>query len=292
MEIICFSFTFREQRYHYRGYNIGTCKEYDMNRIILALTVLTTLSFVSPATSDPSNYVSAPDNTPVVEMESNAALTFDTFLEELYTDAQLGDAGLNFDVFAKAATGFYNLKDQKKLNKNKNILSVIDFGMSSSKKRLWIVDLDKREILYNTYVAHGRGSGDDMAVNFSNIENSHMSSLGFYVTENTYFGKHGLSLKLEGQDANFNSQAKQRAIVIHGADYVSEDFIKRQGRLGRSHGCPALSNELSPEIIQLIKEGTCLYIDAPSKNYQSAFLDTNAAVKNFQASLNQTQASL
>lgn len=264
-----------------------------MNRLFLALSFLTMLSFVSPATSDPANYISVPTTSPIIETEAiSPTLAFDTFLEELYTSSKLEEAGMNFDVFAKAATGFYNLKEQNKLSADKNILSIVDFGMSSSKKRLWIVDLDKKEILFNTYVAHGRGSGMDMATTFSNIENSYMSSLGFYVTQNTYTGKHGLSLKLDGQDANYNSRAKQRAIVLHGADYVSEAFVKQHGRLGRSHGCPAVSNELSPKIIQLIKDGTCLYIDAPSKEYQSAYLDTNTAVKTFQTSLSQSQASL
>lgn len=264
----------------------------DMNRIVLALSFLTTLSFVSPATSDPAKYKSAPSAaSPEIGMV-NSTLAFDIFLEEVYTSSKLDEAGMNFEVFAKAATGYYNLKEQNKLGDDKNILSVIDFGMSSTKKRLWIVDLEKREILYNTYVAHGRGSGNDMAVNFSNIENSFMSSLGFYVTENTYIGKHGLSLKLEGQDANHNSKAKERAIVMHGAEYVSEAFVKQHGRLGRSHGCPAISQELSPEIIQLIKDGTCLYIDAPSQDYQSSYLDTKSAIKNFQASVAQIPTTL
>ncbi|MFC6999874.1 murein L,D-transpeptidase catalytic domain family protein [Rufibacter roseus] len=228
----------------------------------------------------------------VSETVVTPAMAFDIHLEELYEDAELEAAGLNFDLFAKAATGFYNLKEQHKIKSDKNVLSIVNFGLSSNKKRLWVIDLDKKEVLFKTHVAHGRGSGNEKAVNFSNIENSHMSSLGFYVTENTYYGSHGLSLRLEGLDPNFNSKAKQRAIVVHGADYVSEAFIKQHGRLGRSHGCPALPQELSPEIIQTIKDGTCLYIDAPSKEYKSAYLDTNSAVKTFQASLAQSQPTI
>src|SRR5690606_40248526 len=109
-------------------------------------------------------------------------------------------AGMNYEVFKRAATGYYNLKELNKLSKSKQLLTVVDFGKHSSEKRLWIVDLAKKKVLYHSLVAHGRGSGNERAVNFSNTENSHMSSLGFYITENTYIGKHGLSLKLNGLD--------------------------------------------------------------------------------------------
>ncbi|WP_181305376.1 murein L,D-transpeptidase catalytic domain family protein [Rufibacter sp. XAAS-G3-1] len=216
---------------------------------------------------------------------SSARESFEDFLENVYDEADLKKAGLSYDVFRRAATGYYNLKEQKKLSASKNLLTVIDFGKHSSEKRLWIVDMNKKKVLYHSLVAHGMGSGNERAVKFSNVVNSHMSSLGFYVTENTYIGKHGLSLKLNGLDRGFNTKAKERAVVVHGADYVSEAFVKQHGRLGRSHGCPALPKEITSQVVQLIKGGTCLYIDAPSANYTSAYLDTDSAIKRFETEI-------
>lgn len=260
-----------------------------MNRIILAFSFVATLSFVSSATSEPASY-----SVPTISVVQPTVLSpdFEDFLEELYDDADLKQAGMKYNVFKRAATGFYNLKGQRKLNTSKNILTVVDFGKSSREKRLWIVDLAKKKVLYHSLVAHGQGSGEDMAVKFSNVENSHMSSVGFYVTENTYFGKHGLSLKLNGLDPDFNSKAKQRAIVVHGADYVSDAFVKQHGRLGRSHGCPALPKEITAEVVQLIKGGTCLYIDAPAVKYTSAYLNPDTAIKKFEAEILAKQAEL
>jgi hypothetical protein len=211
--------------------------------------------------------------------------SFDDYLENLYDEADLRKAGLSYDVFKRAATGFYNLKEKQKLNSAKNLLTVIDFSKHSSEKRLWIVDMNKKKVLYHSLVAHGMGSGNEKAVKFSNTVNSHMSSLGFYVTENTYIGKHGLSLKLNGLDRGFNTNAKQRAVVVHGADYVSDSFVKQHGRLGRSHGCPALPKEITTQIVQLIKGGTLLYIDGPSANYASAYLETDSAIKRFETEI-------
>ncbi|QHL86292.1 hypothetical protein GU926_02070 [Nibribacter ruber] len=267
-----------------------------MNRIILALASLSILSFVSPATSDPSNYRRIPASTLVTENTSLSTTkkdaSFDNFLEELYDDADLKQAKLSYDVFKRAAIGYYNLKNQGKLNKNKELLTVIDFAKPSSEKRLWIIDLNKKKVLYHSLVAHGRGSGNEKALQFSNVENSHMSSLGFYVTKNTYVGKHGLSLKMEGLDKNHNTNAYQRSIVVHGADYVSESFVKQHGRLGRSHGCPALPADINAEVVQLIKDGTCLYIDAAHAKFQSAYLNPDKAIKNFEAEIIKRQAEI
>ncbi|ALJ00666.1 hypothetical protein DC20_18895 [Rufibacter tibetensis] len=249
------------------------------------------MSFVSPAnsavTSDTAESITISDSSAATGKES-----FEDFLEDLYDEADLNKAGLSFDVFRRAATGFYNLKEQRKLNGSKSLLTVIDFGKPSSQKRLWIVDLDKKKVLYHSLVAHGSGSGNERAVKFSNTVNSHMSSLGFYVTENTYIGKHGLSLKLNGLDRGFNTNAKQRAVVVHGADYVSESFVRQHGRLGRSHGCPALPKEITSQVVQLIKGGTLLYIDAPSANYSSAYLNTDSAIKRFETEIMAKQSKL
>jgi hypothetical protein len=121
--------------------------------------------------------------------------------------------------------------------------------------------MDKNKILFNSLVAHGKNSGDLYAEQFSNKNESFQSSLGFYITNETYIGEHGLSLKLDGLERNKNDNARNRAIVIHGADYVSNDFIKKHNRLGRSFGCPSLPTEVSEKIITTIKNKSCLFIN-------------------------------
>jgi hypothetical protein len=146
----------------------------------------------------------------------------------------------------------------------KPILSVADFSQSSNNKRLYIIDLVSKKILLQTYVSHGRNSGEEFAKSFSNKAESYMSSPGFYITGDTYTGKHGISLLLKGQDKGINDMAESRSIVMHGASYVSADFIKKNGRLGRSQGCPAVSEELAPKIIEMIKGGCALFIYIPN----------------------------
>jgi hypothetical protein len=143
------------------------------------------------------------------------------------------------------------------------IVTLIDFSLPSHVKRLWTVDLDTGTLLFHTWVAHGRNSGDRMATCFSNIPESYQSSLGFYLSANDYQGKHGLSLRLEGLEPGINCKAMDRAIVIHGADYVSEAFIQAQGRLGRSHGCPAVPLEEAAPLIETIKEGSLVFVWHP-----------------------------
>jgi hypothetical protein len=135
------------------------------------------------------------------------------------------------------------------------------------KNGLWVIDLNTRSVLFHDYVAHGRNSGDEFANIFSNKPQSYMSSIGFYLTGETYSGKHGLSLRLDGMDTEYNHNARSRAIVMHGADYVSEAFIQKHGRLGRSFGCPSVSMEISDRIISAICEGSMLFIYYPDENY-------------------------
>lgn len=174
----------------------------------------------------------------------------------------------SFEAFSKAVKGFEILKSEGKIRKN--LLTLIDFSKSSNTKRLWIIDMDTKTILYNTLVAHGRNSGNEFATKFSNIGSSNQSSLGFYATGELYNGKHGESLKLDGLEPGINSNARNRAVVMHAADYVSESFIQQHSRLGRSLGCPALPNELNKEIINLIQGKSCLFIYHPSKQYTAA----------------------
>ena len=170
-----------------------------------------------------------------------------------------------FTCFSTAVKGYNNLKAQGKIEKD--LLTVIDFSKSSNTKRLWVIDMATQTVLYNTLVAHGRNSGNEFATTFSNDANSNKSSLGFYATGEIYRGKHGESLRLDGLEKGFNSNARNRAVVMHAADYVCQDFIRQHSRLGRSLGCPALPAKLNKEIIHLITGKSCLFIYYPSKNY-------------------------
>lgn len=168
------------------------------------------------------------------------------------------------ESFSKALEGYYFLKGNGKITKD--YLTIVDFSLSSKCKRMWVINMDENKIIFNSLVAHGKNSGEDFANNFSNKDESNESCLGFFATGEQYQGKHGLSLKLDGLEKGVNDNARQRAIVIHGADYVSENFIKIHNRLGKSHGCPALPIELSKKIIQTIKDKSCLFIYHPSED--------------------------
>ena len=167
-----------------------------------------------------------------------------------------------------AVRGYYNLKRQG-LIRREGIVTLIDFDKPSVSERLYIIDVDNGKILHSALVAHGKGSGENVATRFSNQPGSNKSSVGFYLTENTYTGKNGYSLVLKGLDHGINDKAERRSIVIHGADYVSRDYINKHGRLGRSQGCPALSMESYQQVINLIKEGTCLFIYHNGRDYAS-----------------------
>ena len=176
---------------------------------------------------------------------------------------------LNPEVFEKAFLGFTNLKIAGKLPETSNLISIVDFSLSSTQKRLWVIDLEKKVVVFNSLVAHGKNTGEEFAQKFSNTESSYQSSLGFYITESTYNGSNGYSLKLLGMDMGYNDAALERAIVMHGADYVSEDFIKSQKRIGRSWGCPAVPRALAEPIIDTIKGQNCLFIYYPDQQYLS-----------------------
>lgn len=169
----------------------------------------------------------------------------------------------------KTALAGYEVLIEDKYISRPEVITIIDFSLPSDKKRLWVLDLINGKVLFRCLVSHGRNSGELMAENFSNTPGSNTSSPGFYSTAETYIGKHGLSLALDGLETGINDKARARAIVMHGADYVSDDFIRKYGRLGRSFGCPAVPVELSKEIIQTIKGGSCLFIYVPKISYTS-----------------------
>jgi hypothetical protein len=175
---------------------------------------------------------------------------------------------ISSQVLSMALAGYQSLKEKGKVNRD-GILTVIDFNKPSIDERLFVIDVNRGMLLYSGLVAHGRGSGDNYAQNFSNIPGSRQSSLGFYTTGNTYDGKNGYSLRLQGMERGINDNAESRSIVIHGADYVSYDYIRKNGRLGRSEGCPAISYESFQQVIDLIKGGSCLFIYHAGRDYAS-----------------------
>ena len=175
------------------------------------------------------------------------------------------------DLLQTALLGYELLKKEQTINRPE-VITIIDFSLPSNQERLWVLDLIESKVLYHCLVSHGRNSGEVMAEKFSNKPGSYASSPGFYTTGETYFGKHGFSLRLNGIENGINDKARERAIVIHGADYVSSEFIEKNGRLGRSLGCPAVPEELSTEIIETIKDGTCLFVYAPTDSYLSESL--------------------
>jgi hypothetical protein len=180
---------------------------------------------------------------------------------DLYDALDLKRAGLERAPFE------YALRGLDKVNPARPVLSIVDLSQPSSHKRLYVIDLSARKLLFHTYVSHGRNSGQLMAGHFSNEPSSYQSSLGFYRTLGSYQGKHGLSLQLQGLERGINDNAFDRAIVLHGAGYVCEDFIRQTGRLGRSQGCPAVSPALSQPIIQALRGGSCLFIYATDAAY-------------------------
>ncbi|MEO5908160.1 MAG: murein L,D-transpeptidase catalytic domain family protein [Ginsengibacter sp.] len=187
---------------------------------------------------------------------------------EIYDSLQLEDLGMSRQAFIEGVKGYNYLRAQGKLNNN-NILSIVDFSLPSTQKRLFVIDMENLKLLFNTYVAHGRNSGKEFAEQFSNSPESNMSSLGFYITKQSYNGEHGFSLRLEGEEKGINDNAESRAIVIHCADYVSEKSIKALGYMGRSLGCPALPKKYTRPIIETIKDGSCLFVYSQSNNYLS-----------------------
>ena len=193
-------------------------------------------------------------------------LTTSSVADIIYTATNLQAYGLSKEAFDLAWKGYQFLLSNHTITKS-TYLTICDFSQSSKQKRLYIIDVENRQLVTHTYVAHGKNSGGEYATRFSNINESLQSSLGFYVTSNTYMGKHGLSLKLQGVDPGYNDNAMQRTIVIHGAPYVDAARLKAGMYMGRSWGCPAVPQKESAGIIQTIKNGTCLFIYHPTKTY-------------------------
>lgn len=197
---------------------------------------------------------------------ADSTFGIDDAAAELYTTINLQELGLSKEAFDYAWRGYQYLLAKNKISRS-NYLTVCDFSQSSKQKRLYIIDVVNNKLITHTYVAHGKNSGGEYATSFSNQPESLQSSLGFYITSNTYIGEHGLSLRINGVDPGYNDKALERSIVIHGAAYVDGARVKAGMYMGRSWGCPAVPEKESTNIITTIKNGTCLFIYYPSKSY-------------------------
>jgi hypothetical protein len=231
---------------------------------VLSSAIFTFFLFVFAKTKPSASPISLMHSTPSVNdgelpVSSRASV---------YDSLKLNLSGLTKQAFDYAVTGYKSLLAMGRLS-NDSIISIVDFTLSSCKKRLFVIDIKNYKVLYNTYVAHGRNSGTEYAKEFSNNPESYKSSLGFYVTGDTYKGEHGYSLRLEGEEKGINDNAYSRAIVMHSAPYVNEKYIKAKGYIGRSLGCPAIPQKVYKPIIEKIKNGTCLFLYSPNDYYIS-----------------------
>ena len=239
----------------------------------------------SPAQPTKSNYTSSTKINAVADSshaEQSVAVSFEDSIQSLYTSIGLEQYDLSYKVFRYAVIGYYTLRMQGKLS-DKNLLSIIDFTKPSSKKRFYTIDIASHTVKFFTYVSHGKNTGEEIAKSFSNIVHSNQSSLGFYITAETYIGSKGYSLKLDGVESGYNDNMRKRAVVMHDADYVSEYWIKRYGRLGRSQGCPALPKEISKEVINTIKDHTAIFAYYNDENYLSTskYLNLDQLLDNY-----------
>ena len=202
---------------------------------------------------------------PKVEVPAAKPSTASTLYNEMKLEGKV-----NTKAFELAVAGYEKIADRKR-----DVLTLIDFSKPSTEERLFVFDMQKKELIYSSVVSHGRNSGNNYATAFSNKNGSYKSSLGFYRTENTYNGKNGYSLVLEGLEKGVNDNARRRAIVMHGAAYANPSVIRNGGRLGRSLGCPALPQKMNRPIIDAIKGGSILYIYAENADYmaQSSILN-------------------
>ena len=228
--------------------------------ILIAIVSLISFSFVD---AEKNTNLSAGKSNNLVAADSSFAKP--SLAEKIYDTLHLQQTGLSKSAVEYAVKGYQKLVDSG-LVKNPRYLTLVDLSQSSRNKRFYILDMKNEQLAWNTYVAHGRNSGVDMAENFSNNFNSNESSLGFYLTETTYSGKHGLSLRMNGLEKGFNDHAEARGVVVHGAPYVNASR-SNSDYMGRSQGCPALPENEYAQVINIIKEGSVLFVYHPTEDY-------------------------
>ena len=198
----------------------------------------------------------------------NTSIAFENHIKTMYQKLKLKKAELEYAPFKIAYVGYLNLQAKGELKKE--ILTILDFTKSSRFRPMWILDMKNQKLVRRELVAHGKNSGHDMVTSFSNKLNSNQSSMGFYTTDAPYIGKNGISMLINGMDKGYNDQARNRAVVMHGADYVNPKTMNRNGRLGRSFGCPAVEAHKAQEIIDYVKNGSCLFIYFKDATYLSS----------------------
>jgi hypothetical protein len=220
----------------------------------LAAIFLVFLTFFG---SPVNNYSPAPTG----DLTDNTTNVTEEYCRTIYHDSGL-EGKLDYKVFRRAYLGIDALCAPKT-----DILTIIDFTKPCCDKRFYVVDVVNRKLLYYTLVAHGKNSGELYCNKVSNRPNSLQSSPGFFLTAESYSGRHGYSLRLDGMESGLNDKARDRNIVIHGAEYVAQHYVNDVGYIGRSFGCPALPLELNQKIIDRIKGGSCLYIHTNDKTY-------------------------
>lgn len=208
-------------------------------------------------------------------LQVHASVTLQEYITEFYHQANLEEKGLGRAPFLYGIVGFENLK-RAGLVGEKQILAILDFSQRSNRKRFYFFDLRSRELVHQTFGTHGKNSGEEFATRFSNTKDTHMSSLGFYTTfDESYMGRYGHAIRLMGHDLDYNDNAYERAIVLHGAPYATAEHIQKYGQLGRSWGCPAVPENETDYIIDLVKERSVLFIYYPDPKYimSSKYLD-------------------
>jgi hypothetical protein len=234
-----------------------------------AIPAVATLAAATPAATPVAVVTVKKDNSPMERSADAKTAELRMVVHQaslIYAAMDLQDCGLDPKAFEYAWRGYHNLLKGGVIHK-RTVLSICDFSQSSRNKRMYVIDVQHRKLLYRTYVAHGQNSGDEFASDFSNEPDSYKSSLGFYVTQKTYIGRNGLSLRLDGVDPGYNDMAVKRQIVLHGSTYVGEKYMQDYGNLGTSLGCPALPVEVSGRIIRTVKDGSCLFIYHPTQQY-------------------------
>ncbi|MGZ3844431.1 MAG: murein L,D-transpeptidase catalytic domain family protein [Flavisolibacter sp.] len=235
------------------------------NLLLLLAVVCLSVVFVSFSNPNRSTRMAASEKDSSAVADSSMANREAALSEKLYDSLNLQEAGLTKQAVDYAVKGYEKLVDSG-LVKNPQYLTIVDLGQSSRNKRFYILDMQNDKLVWNTFVAHGRNSGVDVAKSFSNDPNSNKSSLGFYVTESTYRGKHGTSLRINGLEHGFNDNAEARGVVVHGAPYVNPARVN-SGYMGRSEGCPALPENEYAQVINIIKDGSVLFVYNPDPNY-------------------------
>jgi hypothetical protein len=245
---------------------LKTMRGFSKLAVRIFLVTLLLVSVQSFAGDDKKGLSGGDKNFPTLLSNSSATPVIKRISDSIYDLISLGDYGLEKDVFFNAYRGYEYLLNKGLLN-NSNVLTICDYSQSSRNKRLYVIDVVNSRLLFNTYVSHGKNSGEEFATSFSNLNNSNKSSLGFLVTGQPYKGRSGYSLQLNGMEPGINDKVKMRSIVLHGSKYVTASVSGAKGAISRSYGCPAVPYGIHFRIIDAIKGGSCMFVSYPDDWY-------------------------